>query len=133
MIKQYTRKFDAVFFSVSLFFGLSMSTAAKATMLYTYAGNEFATGGGAPGLEAIGTPPSALSHINFTITGSLGKDRPFSTFLPISWTVSEGVHSYSSVAPPPNLNLLLQFATNSSGEITEWYVQFPTFDAVDLR
>jgi hypothetical protein len=62
------------------------------------------------------------------MTGNLGVDRPYGPFFPVAWTILDGVHSYSSSVPPPNLNFYVEFATNSAAEITEWYVQVPTFN-----
>lgn len=107
-----------------------LSPPASANQLYSYTGEGLATtaGIGLPGFMTEGTSPAGLGPIVFTMTGNLGLNRTFSRFSPASWTISDGVHSFSSAVPPPHLNLFMEFATNSAGSITEWYVQVPTYD-----
>lgn len=117
--------FISVFFS---FIEQNNTALASSMTLYTYTGNELITN---PGVTN-GVTQSALSYITFTVIGSLGVNRPYSRFFPIAWSVSDGVHNFSSSSPPPNLTLFFEFATNSLGEITEWYAQFPTHNGIDF-
>jgi PEP-CTERM motif len=53
---------------------------------------------------------------------------PEERFFPDSWTISDGVHVLSSSSLPPHLSSYFVFATNSLGEITDWYVRIRTYD-----
>jgi hypothetical protein len=112
---------------------LVVCSPSVASIRYTYTGNQLVTtsGGG----------PASLSRITFTMTGDLGINReldirddptPSERFSPTSWSISDGVNTFSSTPLPPNLNSYFLFSTNSAGEIINWYVQIPTYNSVTL-
>lgn len=110
----------------------STSFSASASVVrYTYTGYSLTT---APGIgydstfTTVGTAPSGLASLVFSMVGDLGVNRPFDQFSPLSWSISDGVHSYSSAAPPPHLNFYTKFETDSTGTITNWYVQVATYN-----
>lgn len=100
---------------------------ASAAFVYTYTGNQMQSAPSQLNPDPSSLPPG-LSSLQFTMVGDLGVDRAYSRFFPSGWAINDGVHAFTSSAPPPNLNLYLEFATNGAGAITDWYIQVPTWD-----
>lgn len=115
---------------IALALGLASTNSVADLVRYTYTGSALTT---TPGIgydssfTTVGTAPAGLGNLTFSMLGDLGVGRSFGQFAPAMWSISDGVHSYSSATPPPHLNFYAKFATDITGAITDWYVQVSTY------
>ncbi|MDL2336712.1 MAG: PEP-CTERM sorting domain-containing protein [Pseudomonadota bacterium] len=122
----------AVAAAVTVAGALVSGDAFAGAVLYTYKGAlalSTAPGTGSiSGGATVGTAPPELSVLTFQMTAILEANRAYSLGGASSWTISDGVHSFSSSAPPPNLSQVFLFATDSVGAITEWDIYISTYN-----
>ena len=118
--------------SFALAFALPSPEVLASAMLYTYTGaSPLST---APGVGSIsggvtvGTAPIGLSLLTFQMIADLGANHTYGFGSVSSWSISDGVLSYSSSAPPPHLSQVFLIATNSAGAITEWVISVSTYN-----
>jgi hypothetical protein len=125
-----------VIVAASMLLALSAARgAAAAPVLFSYSGNRLTTAAGVGDPDAnfltIGTEPDGISQIAFEMIGTLDPDRAYSRFVPDYWAISDGVSSFSSLTPVPNLLTYFEFATDSVGNITEWFVDVQTYNTTN--
>jgi hypothetical protein len=96
------------------------SSLCMAGSTYYYTGNDFTSFSGSPGV-------STLNFVSASLTFASALPDNFSdTFpdpgatLPTSWSITDGVHTYSS-ADGDSLNYL-ELETDSNGAIDSWHV-----------
>jgi len=93
-----------------------------ATITYNYAGKNYTTFFGSPGVTTANSVSASLTFasplpVNFSGDSGLpGSDA----VLPVEWSITDGVHTFSS-ASGNQLNFL-ELGTNSSGAIDSWHV-----------
>jgi hypothetical protein len=93
---------------------------ANADTTYVYTGNPFNEFFGADSCS-MGVGECALSG-SFTVAAPLAANMAFGSVTPVSFSFTDGVNTITSA---DTLTLdILEVATNSSGQIVEWYFHF---------
>ena len=109
-----------------------MAGPSSAAVLYTYTSASVLSTepgiGHIAGGATIGTAPSGLGLLTFSMTSDLELNRAFGRVTPSSWSISDGVHTYSSSVSRPNPGQDFAFATDSLGAITEWIVDVWSYE-----
>ena len=80
---------------------------------YTYTGNDFQTA----------TSPYTTSEFVsgfFTLASPLGDNLVAASETPTSYSFTDGVQTFSSVSPPPNVTF--KISTDGSGNIDGWFI-----------
>ena len=116
---------------IAIFLASNSINARAALIQYSYTGNPLTTEDGVAYnsfFTTMGDAPSGLTNLTFSMVGDLGAGRSYTRFSPVSWSISDGVHSFSSAIPPPHLNFVTLFSTGLDGAIIDWYVQVSTYD-----
>ena len=117
-------------------FGLALgfagaSSQAEAATLYSYTSNPLTTEAGAGSISGgltVGIAPVGLGVLTFQMTTDHVVNRSFGAVGVSSWSISDGVHSYSSSASRPNPNQYFMFSTDMVGAIAEWDIVVSTFN-----
>lgn len=110
--------------SADAFAGLVVYTYTGASTLSTAPGTGSISGG-----ATVGTAPPGLSVLTFQMIADLGANRAYGFAGASSWSISDGVHSYSSSAPP-NYMQYIMVSTDVDGEIVEWDIVASTVNGV---
>jgi hypothetical protein len=94
-----------------LFCGLQ--SAARADTTYTYTGNEF---------QSATAPYTLTDFVSgfFTLASPLGDNLAAAAETPTSYSFTDGVQTFSSVSPPPNVTF--KISTDLSGNIDGWLI-----------
>jgi hypothetical protein len=112
-------------------FVLAMGSA-QAGVIYEYTSAALLTtepgSGSIAGGATVGTAPTGLSALTIQMTADLISDRPFGSVGVSSWSISDGVHSYSSSLSRPNPFQYFMFSTDSFGGIIEWDIVVSTYN-----
>ena len=95
---------------------------ANADVMYSYTGNHF---------TSASSPYTTSDSVNlsFTLASALGASLPLTPVVPLTYTITDGVHTFTNSTVPTPVLQAFSLGTDATSMISLWDIQITSFSA----